>query len=131
MAKGYQLNKARLDRVSALGKSLIRRSGSRCELCGVSGEKLSVVEVAPAPETPDPDHALILCSPCREGVEGGRRLDPDRWRFLESVIWSDIPAVQVTAVRLCRELEQKGADWPSGLLETVYLSPETEAWLES
>lgn len=130
MAKGYQQDRARKDKVSALGKILVRRSGKKCELCGVSGERMSVVEVEPAPEAPDPDHAVLICDPCREGAEGGK-LSPDRWRFLDTAIWSEVPAVQVAAVRLCRRLDKEGADWAGRLTGDVYLTPEVEEWVDS
>ncbi len=129
MAKGYQQDRARKDQVSALGKTLVRRSGKKCELCGVSGESMAVMEVEPAPEQPDPDHAVLICEPCGSGASGGK-LSLDRWRFLDTAIWSEVPAVQVTAVRLCRRLEREGADWAGSLLSDVYLTPEVEAWID-
>ena len=58
-----------------------------------------------------------------------QKIEPDQARFLESVIWSEIPVVQVTAVRLCRMLAEDGVDWAAQVLDTVYLSPEVESWL--
>ena len=130
MAKGFQKNKEHKEKVALLGKALIRRAKKRCELCEAQGESMEVVEVAPAPKVPDPDHAIMICTAC-QAVLNQDSPDPNQARFLETVIWSDIPAVQVTAVRLARQLAGQGVAWASELLETVYLSPETQAWLEN
>lgn len=128
MSKGYRKHQERLDAVHFLGKTLVRRSGSKCELCGIAGEKLTIMEVEPVPENPSEDHAIFLCDACHEGCVGGK-LQPMRWRFLESVVWSEIPAVQVTAVRICRRLQHEKVDWADDLLSGLYLSPEVEEWL--
>ncbi|MCP4749982.1 MAG: phnA protein [Proteobacteria bacterium] len=128
MAKGYEVNKERREAVAALGRSLVRRSGSRCEFCGTSGQQLTVTEVAPFPENPDAECAIFLCNDCHDGLTNGK-LDPDRWRFLESVVWSDIAAVQVSAVRIGRRLANGGTEWAEELLSSLYLSPEIESWI--
>ncbi|MCB2184054.1 MAG: hypothetical protein KQH63_18675 [Desulfobulbaceae bacterium] len=128
MSRGHDLHKARLDAVASLGKTLVRRSGSKCELCEVAGESLRPVEIPPLPEEPDSEHAILVCSECRHGVEGGH-LDQQRWRFLESIIWSDVSPVQVAAVRLCRSLSAEDCEWASALLDNLYISPEIEEWV--
>ena len=90
---------------------------------------MKVVEVNPLPSGPNPDHAILICSTCEAALEKDRPA-PEELRFLESIIWSETTAVQVTAVKLCRKLANQGAEWAAQLLDTVYLSPETEAWLE-
>ena len=129
MAKGYQKNKEHQEKVALLGKSLIRRCKKKCELCDSQGTGLKVVEVDPAPAAPHEDHAIMICEACSELIET-EKIDANAVRFLESVIWSEIPAVQVTAVRLCRKLSADGVDWAKDILESVYLSPEVETWLE-
>ena len=129
MAKGYQKNKERIEQVAMLGKTLIRRAKKRCELCEAQGESMAVVEVEPAPAVPDPDHAVMLCGTCQALLDQDAP-DPNQARFLETAIWNEIPAVQVTAVRLCRKVAGSGAQWAMELLDTVYLSPEAEEWLE-
>ena len=129
MAKGYQKNQERKDQVALLGKTLMRRSGRRCELCGAQGVSMAVTEIEPMPSVPDEDHAILICGECRM-LMGNSAADPNRFRFLESVIWSDIPPVQATAVRLCRELAEQNVDWAAELLDSVYLNPGTEEFLE-
>ncbi len=128
MSKGYQNNRDRREAVAELGRTLVRRSRSKCELCSAAGKPLSVVEVEPLSETPDPERSVFLCDRCNESVSGGK-LDPANWRFLETLVWSEIPAVQVMAVRLCRRLDEAGIDWAGNILSGLYLSPEVEDWV--
>ena len=128
MSTRYQLHKERLDAIANLGRDLTRRSKARCELCGTSGTRLFAKEVEPLPEQPDPEHSLFLCEKCSDDMARDT-LDPNHWRFLESMVWSEIAPVQVTAVRLCRRLKDQGVDWAGDILSDLYLSPEIEAWL--
>ncbi len=128
MSKGYNQNKERQESISSLGKDLARRSKSKCELCDEGHRPLNPIEVAPVPETPCIEHAVLICDTCNEQIKNGK-LEPQNWRFLESVIWSEIPAVQVTAIRICQLLSENGVSWAEELLSNVYLSPEIEEWL--
>lgn len=128
MAKGYQQNKERLERLTSFGRDLARRSGSKCELCGAAGVKLLIYEVPPVPDEPDFDHCLFVCETCATQIENPKQLDVDHWRCLYETAWSEIPAVQVTAVRQLRQLA-KQEPWAGDLLEQLYLSPEVEEWL--
>ena len=130
MAKGYDRHQARKDAVVLLGRNLVRRCSSKCEICEAGGVALAPLEIKPLPEEPNIEHAIMICETCRHGVEG-KTLDPVRWRFLESVVWNEIPAVQVTAVRLCRRLAADNCTWVNSLLENLYLAPEIEEWLDS
>ncbi len=130
MAKGQQKFKEHQEKVALLGKPLLRRARKRCELCEESGVSLRVLEVAPTPAEPDPDHAIMVCSTCEDAVST-EKPDANGLRFLESIIWSEVQPVQVTAVRLCRKLAAAKVNWAQALLETVYLSPEVEEWLKA
>ena len=128
MAKGYDKNKERREEVALLGKALIRRAKKKCELCEARGVSMSVMEVEPLPPEPHEDHAVIICSSCQALVNSDSP-DANQSRFLETAIWNETPAVQVTAVRLCRKVAATGAHWAQDLLDNAYLSPETEEWL--
>lgn len=123
-------HKAHKEAVNALGRELARRSRSSCELCGIGQQRLTVVEVEPAPKEPDTDHALFICEPCQHELDSGK-FTPDRWRFLEGLIWSEVPPVQVVAVRVLRRLRDKGIPWASSALDGLYLDEETEAWVDA
>ncbi len=131
MASGYQADRARKEAVNALGRELARRAKSRCELCGEGGRRLEVVEVPPLPERPEAGKAVLLCEVCADGVRGGRMGPVERWRFLEQVVWSEVPPVQVTAVRMARSLSEQGVGWAQELLAGLYLDPEIEAWVDA
>ena len=55
---------------------------------------------------------------------------PDAYRFLEGVVWSDLPAVQVCAVRLLRQVAEDGAAWAAETLEGLYLDPDILRWVD-
>ena len=126
MARGLDEHKARIDAVNALGRTLVRRSGSKCEICEESGVSLRAVEVTPLVEEPEVDEALFLCDTCKAAVGGGPLSGP-RWRCLESVIWSDVRPVQVSAARLVKRLADEGQEWAVDLMSGLYLDPDIEA----
>ncbi len=129
MARGLDEHKARIDAVNALGRTLVRRSGSKCELCEDGGVPLRAIEVTPVPEEPEVDEALFLCDTCKSAVQGGK-IDGPRWRCLDSVVWSEVRPVQVTAVRLARRLSDAGEEWAVDLVSGLYLDPAVEARIE-
>ncbi len=128
MARGYDEYRERQSLVNMLGKQLARRSRSRCELCGASNVPLSVFEVPPEQAEPAAEMALFLCEECRSPIADLRQFNATRWHFLAECVWSDIPAVQVMAVRLLRRLSDKEA-WASAVLEDLYLDEEIETWI--
>lgn len=128
MTKGLTNKRARLDDLAQLGKDLTRRSRAHCELCGQGGTRLDAFEVTPLPAKPTLEHTLFICEQCRQEMTP-KELNRQYWRFLETSIWSDLPPVQVTAVRLTRQLSAQGEDWATSHLEGLYLSPATIEWL--
>lgn len=124
MARGRDAHQARKAATAALGRTLSRRARNRCELCN-SKTSLSVVEVPPLPEDPDPEQAVIVCSRCA-GLLGGRKEDPTTLRFLEETVWAEVAIVQIAVVRLVRGLADDGVDWAVLILENLYLDPEVE-----
>ena len=127
MAKGFDQNQQRLQNLSMFGKDLTRRARSKCELCETSGVPLSVHEVAPAAKEPDIERCIFICEECATGIATGKHPQPQRWRCLGNTVWSEVPAIQVAAVRLLRELSTTES-WASEILENVFLDEETEAW---
>lgn len=127
MAKGYEENRARLGQLNFLGKSLARRSGRKCELCGAGGTELRAYEIAPVPPEPQLENTLFLCLECMEQIRDPRKMTPARWRPLESALWSTEPAIQVMAVRLLRRMAPS-VRWALEALEGIDLEPEVEAW---
>jgi protein PhnA len=128
MAKGYDQNKERLQTLSLFGKDLTRRARSSCELCQTSGVPLSIHEVAPVPKDPDLDHCIFICSDCNNSLNTGKHPEPKRWRCLGNTIWSEIPAVQVAAIRILRQIAPT-EPWATEILEMATPEPEVEDWL--
>jgi len=127
MAKGRDKYEARRQALLKLGTPLSRRSGSRCELCSAAGTSLRPTEVAPEASEPSYERCILICDRCHHAVVGGQA-EAREWRFLEEVAWTDLVPLQVTAVRMLRRFSNE-ASWASALLESLYLAPETEAWL--
>ena len=130
MAKGYDKHQERQQAIQDLGRALARRARSTCELCERSGLPLHVREVSPPPEVPDIDHAVMVCETCGDAIDGGALSPPDAYRFLEGVVWSDLPVVQVCAVRLLRRVADGGAAWAGDTLEGLYLEPDILQWTD-
>ena len=122
MAKGRERHEQHQQALASLGRNLSRRARNACELCETRAS-LRVVEVAgnPEPEV-DEDWAVLVCERCA-GLIGGGQEDPNTLRFLETTMWSECPAVQLSAVRLLRGLD---VVWARQALEGLYLDPELE-----
>lgn len=120
MARGRDRHTAAQAALAALGKDLSRRGGSACELCG--GKETPRPQLIPPPDTPGLDSAILACARCRDLLEGGRLPEPDDLRFLETAIWSELPPVQVAAVRLLRRLTADKIPWA--------LEAEAGLWLD-
>ena len=126
MARGRDRVVVRRQALAALGRTLSRRAGSACELCG-ERSGLHPVEVDGSPEPdPDPEWAILACESCRDAMAPKARLDVDALRFLETAIWSDVVPAQVAAVRLSRRVADAGASWARETLDGLYLDPEVE-----
>ena len=127
MAKGLDQHRQRLDALNNFGKDLARRAKSHCELCDTEGTKLVIHEVEPIPTEPDFDHCIMICDTCKEQLDNPKRIDPNHWRCLNASAWSEVPAVQVSAVRMLDSLNDH--PWAAELREQLYLTPEIEAWI--
>jgi protein PhnA len=127
MAKGYDQHKQRQQELASFGRELVRRSKAKCELCGVTGVSLLIFEVPPVPAEPDFAHCIHLCETCQHQIETPKLRAANHWRCLYEAIWSEVPAVQVMAVRLLRRLAAQER-WAGELLNDAYLTEETLAW---
>ncbi len=130
MAKGYELHQARMMALQGIGKDLARRAKSKCELTGVSGTPLRAYEVPPVSEQPDIDRTLLVSEECYQALEHPSRLAGRSWQCLAGAVWSEIPAVQVVAWRMLRELAKR-EDWAREVLDEVFLDPEVEKWAKT
>lgn len=129
MAKGYELHQARAIALQGLGKDLVRRAKSKCELTGESGVPLRPYEVPPHADAPALDRTILVSESCLAALDRPRTLAGQAWRCLAETVWSEIPAVQVVAWRMLHVLAKK-EDWARDALEGVFLDPEVQAWAE-
>ncbi len=109
-------------------QDLHERSGSACELCNASDD-LTVFEVAPAPDGTAAT-SVLLCPTCREQIENPEKIDVHHWRCLNESMWSEVPAVQVLAWRMLKQLSA-GEAWAQDLLDTLFLEDDVQAWAEA
>ncbi|MDA0765982.1 MAG: phnA protein [Verrucomicrobia bacterium] len=130
MAKGYEQNQERVRAMNALGKDLARRSRSKCELTLASGVPLRPYEIPPGPPEPDLDHILFVSLDALEQLENPSKLRPDEWRHLADLVWAELPAVQVMALRILQFLATDHG-WAAQILADVQPSPEVEEWAAS
>ena len=90
---------------------------------------MSPYEVPPASEDPDLDRCVLLCERCAAGARGGGLVDIE-WRFLDEAVWTELPPVQVVAVRLLHRLSA-AAPWAAATLDGLYLDPDVKAWSDA
>jgi len=132
VSRAREAHEAHQQAVSALGRTLARRAGSRCELCAATG-RLSVVEVPPTYDDPDDSRAVLSCPRCAELLQRGVARAPgdgdDSLRFLGEAIWSPTLPAQLAAVRLCRQVAARGVPWAVDALEPLWLDEDVEALL--
>lgn len=105
-----------------VASNLLARAGDRCELCG-GRDALSTHLV---PSALPRETAIVVCGACATQLAPGATLDPNRWRGLESAIWSEVPAVQVASHGLLGRLRDQS--WARDLLDQVYLDGDVLAW---
>jgi protein PhnA len=130
MAKGYELHQARMMALQGMGKDLARRAKSRCEITGASGVPLWPYEVPPVGTDPEIDRTILISESCHEMLAHPERLRGREWQCLAETVWSDLPAAQVTAWRMLRELAKR-EDWAREALDGVFLDPDIEDWAKS
>ena len=130
MGKGFEENRNRVAELASFGKDLARRARSKCELCETGGVPLQVFEVPPREKFPRVEHCAFLCESCSRQIEEERHFVADeQWRCVAKTVWSEIPAVQVLALRVLRRL-QKSQAWAQDTLEEVFVDAEVEAWAD-
>ena len=128
MSTGFQGKFHRQNVLSRFAKDLVRRSRSKCELCGKAGVKLEVYELPPLGEEPFVDGCVFICEACFKQITQPRKMVPSYWRCLNNALWSEVAAVQVLSVRMLRRLVTAEQHWAEELLDHAYLEPDLEEW---
>ncbi|MDF1686564.1 MAG: protein PhnA [Parvibaculaceae bacterium] len=102
------------------------RAEGKCELCGAT-DGLRVMQVGPGTEG-TPETSVLVCGTCDAQIAGSSEVDINHWRCLNESMWSQEPAVQVTAWRMLTRLS--GEDWARSLLDMLYLEDGVLAWAQ-
>jgi len=108
-------------------KALLERCGGKCELCSAE----SVLFIYDLPESSGQgDSEVMLCEKCQsqQSVDVGD-MDVNHLRCLNDSMWSPVPAVQVLAWRLLKQLDSES--WAQDLLDMLYLDEELLFWAEA
>ena len=123
MARGYDNYKSRKDLIASFGKELTRRSGSSCELCGISGVSLSVFEIPPVMDEPDSSGCVFICNECREQLDNPKKFRNSHWRCLTERVWSEVTPVKILSVIILKKISRTES-WASDVIDEVYLTDE-------
>lgn len=104
-------------------RELIKRSGGKCELSGVT-EDLQVYTLTPTRRGGLDENVLISKNLIAQ-IEQSETMDPNSWRCLNDSMWSEHEAVQVLSWRMLSRLGNQE------LLEQMYLDEDTLAWAQA
>ncbi|MGJ7031149.1 PhnA domain-containing protein [Niabella hirudinis] len=110
-----------------MANELAERSKNGCELCK-STEGIRAYEVAPKAQN-SADQTIFICNKCEVQIEKREELDATHWQCLSESMWSEVPAVQVTAWRMLNRLRNES--WAADNLDMLYLDDATLAWAKA
>jgi protein PhnA len=105
---------------------LLNRSGSACELCGDDSGLFAYI--VPPRSGEAITEQVALCKTCLDGIANNLSEYKEHWRCLQDSIWNPTPAVQVTAYRILKSMENES--WAQDLISTMYMDDETREWAE-
>lgn len=108
-------------------EQLAVRSGNQCELCKATDD-LKLFEVPPQNGL-SADTSILICPKCLAQIEKKEEPDSKHWQCLTESMWSEVPAVQVTAWRMLNRLRNES--WASESLDMLYLTDENLAWAKT
>ncbi|MEM7523950.1 MAG: PhnA domain-containing protein [Pseudomonadota bacterium] len=106
---------------------LAQRAQGVCELCDNTGE-LAVLHVPDgSPDLRPEDRSLLACRTCRYQILGLAPVDPSHWHVLTESMWSETPAIQISAYYMLTRLS--GEPWARDALEALFLDEIMMAWI--
>ncbi|TNE86177.1 MAG: hypothetical protein EP330_23110 [Deltaproteobacteria bacterium] len=115
--------------VGLLGKELTRRSRGRCELC-LGRDDVRGFELAPWPEKPDAERALMACHRCRSWLQDGA-IEPIEAHFLSTAVYSTTTPVRLAAARLLLDVDSPENPWLATALHAANIDPDTGEFRDS
>jgi protein PhnA len=111
-------------------RQLKKRGNQVCELCSHK-ENLTVFKVPPVTDDVSEKNSILVCENCKNQLEDKTELNVNHWRCLNDSMWSEFPAVQVTAWRMLNRLKYSGQDWASDLIDMMYLDEDSLKWAKA
>lgn len=111
----------------ALNEELIERANGVCEFCK-SDAGLTIYDVPPNADA-TAKNSIYVCQTCNAQLLDPSLADGKHWACLNDAMWSEVPAVQITAWRMLDNL--KGETWASDLLDMLYLEEENLEWAKA
>jgi protein PhnA len=73
------------------------------------------------------ERTLLVCESCLKALASPKHLRGREWQFLQTTVWSELPATQVVAYRMLKVLSLH-EDWALNTIEELFLDPEIESW---
>lgn len=107
----------------SLERELIKRSGGKCELSGVT-EDLKVYQILPARKG-GIDESILINAGLLDQIENPEKMDINSWRCLNDSMWSEHLPVQVVSWRMLSRLRNQE------LLDQMYLDEDDLAWAQA
>jgi protein PhnA len=107
----------------SIERELIKRSGGKCELSGVT-EDLKVYQILPTRKG-GIDESILASKTLIDQIEHPETMDVNLWRCLNDSMWSEHIPVQVVAWRMLNRLGNRE------LIEMMYLDDDTLAWAQA
>jgi len=107
----------------SIERELLKRSGGKCELSGVT-ENLKVYQVLPTRKG-GLDESILASATCIDQIENPEKMDPNLWRCLNESMWSEHLPVQVVSWRMLSRMGNQE------LLDQMYLEEDDLAWAKA
>lgn len=107
----------------SLERELNMRSGSKCEISGVTSD-LKVYQILPKRNGGIED-AILINDALLDQIENPEKMDVKVWRCLNDSMWSEHLPVQVVSWRMLNRVNNQE------LLEQMYLDEDTLAWAQA
>ena len=111
----------------SIEKELQARCENSCELCKAA-TVLSLYEVPHAIHR-DTDSCVMVCDKCLAQLNKKESLDSAHWKFLSTLMWSEVPAVQVISWRMLNRLREES--WAADSLDMMYMEDDRLAWAKA
>ncbi len=107
----------------SIERELIKRSGGKCELSGVT-EDLKVYQILPTRKG-GIDESVLIHNTLIDQIEIPEKMDLNLWRFLVDSMWSEHLPVQIISWRMLSRLGNVE------LAEQMYFDEDTLAWAQA